>query len=653
MQSATSFSDKTPNPWWNATLFLKNIRRFWPIWVSYGMIWLLALPASLLMGLLRQQGGMTAPDAAWYILSTASPLGLILTSLYSILTAMAVFSYLYQSRSVQFLHALPIRREGLFLTNYCAGLTFLLFPLAVIFFLCLGIGAFLHMPLAGAALQWLLSQISFVLFFYSFAVFCAMFTGHILALPVFYGVLNFLALGLDVLLNTFFRQFVFGYNRWTGLDLLSEWLSPVVGLYRQISPADAAGGGYYLSGLIPAMLCALAGLVFSGAALAVYRRRPLEAAGDIVALRWVRPVFQYGVAFCSAITLGQFLYSLFQNVLPSGVWPMLLFLLLGALVGYFAAQMLLLKTLRVFTRGWAGAIAICLVLTAACAVMDFDLIGFNRVPEADKVESITVSSLYTLPYDSASSASLLFQDEADIAGILEIHRQITQNRRKIETMLYENRDGFDNSFDSSDPDRDLYAQQSLSLYYTLKNGSVLQRIYQLPMRLSDLNDPGSIASRLTALCNNAPQAQDLYFGSLPENAVLMETSLDRVYEKETRQYTELTVADDQARAALFAAVKADLAAGRLGRRFLFDDRERNELCYLSDLTFTFYQLKGEKPAGGKEDAIWADSITVSLESTASSTLRCLRELGLLDENRVLITHAELSPDGSVPSSYLQ
>ena len=42
--------------------------------------------------------------------------------------AMAVFSYLDASRSACMMHALPLRREALFFTNYLSGLSFLLLP---------------------------------------------------------------------------------------------------------------------------------------------------------------------------------------------------------------------------------------------------------------------------------------------------------------------------------------------------------------------------------------------------------------------------------------------------------------------------------------------------------------------------------------------
>ena len=42
---------------------------------------------------------------------------------YAVLCAMAVWSYLYNARSVGLMHTLPIRREGLFLTNFLSGLS--------------------------------------------------------------------------------------------------------------------------------------------------------------------------------------------------------------------------------------------------------------------------------------------------------------------------------------------------------------------------------------------------------------------------------------------------------------------------------------------------------------------------------------------------
>ena len=46
----------------------------------------------------------------------------------ALVTALLVWSYLFQHRSVSMMHSLPIRREGLFVTNVLSGLTMMAMP---------------------------------------------------------------------------------------------------------------------------------------------------------------------------------------------------------------------------------------------------------------------------------------------------------------------------------------------------------------------------------------------------------------------------------------------------------------------------------------------------------------------------------------------
>ena len=71
----------------------------------------------------------------------------------------------------------------------------------------------------------LLAAVLSVLFFYSFAVLCMMFTGQILAAPVFYGTLNFLAVGMEYLVRTFAGNFLYGYSGYSAPETFA-FLSP-------------------------------------------------------------------------------------------------------------------------------------------------------------------------------------------------------------------------------------------------------------------------------------------------------------------------------------------------------------------------------------------------------------------------------------------
>lgn len=651
MPSATLCS-KGPNPWWNSTLYRKNLKRFWPIWVSYGVI-LLLVPLFFLLTWLDRSDYLDVNSVAMDLLGFVSPMGLMLSAAWSIISAMAVFSYLYNSRSVQLYHALPIRREGLYLTNYLSGLSFLVLPLGAVFLFTLGVEAVSGTLMLWPLFQWLITQVCFALFFYSFAAFCALFVGHIVALPVFYGILNFLAFGMSQLLSELFRQFVYGYHSWPAMSQLAQWLSPFIVLYRESGVRVAEEGGYFFMGLAAALVYALAGLVLAALGLLVYRTRPLETAGDVVAVKWVRPVFKYGVAFCAAVTIGIFLHTLFRSLLPGGMWPMLGLMVLGGLIGYFAAEMLLRKTFRVLRRSWKGALALCLVLTASALAMNYDLIGFNRAPSRYDVVSVYLWGPYTLPSDSASHFDIHCTDSEDIEAALALHQAIARNQKELQDRLEE--DLYSTGYDPANPDQTLVQSQSVYFSYDLADGSQLTREYTLQLYSTDLADPNSVASLLNNLINAPGTVEDAYFLGVESQDAFdnpADISLSNVYDAQTQTYTDLNVDTEAARDALLAAVRSDLAAGRLGQRYLFDDKERNDTCYLADLKLSFFKtIKGTDRFGEVWEHDWSTTVTIGLQATATDTIACLEELGLIDENHQLTTHTEvISPSSGDPGA---
>lgn len=640
MPSATSCS-KGPNPWWNSTLYRKNLKRFWPIWASYGVI-LLLVPLTFLLTWLDRNEILDINIVAMDLLGFVSPMGLILSAVWSIVSAMAVFSYLYNSRSVQLYHALPIRREGLYLTNYLSGLSFLVLPLGVVFLFTLAVEAVSGTLMLWPLLQWLIAQVCFALFFYSFAAFCALFVGHIVALPVFYGILNFLAFGMSQLLSELFRQFVYGYHSWPAMSQLAQWLSPFIVLYREGGVRVAEDGGYFFTGLATALVYALAGLVLAALGLVVYRTRPLETAGDVVAVKWVRPVFKYGVAFCAAVTIGIFLRELFRTLLPGGMWPMLGLMVLGGLIGYFAAEMLLRKTFRVLRRSWKGALALCLALTAAALTMNYDLIGFNRAPSRYNVVSVYLWGPYTYPSDSASHFDIYCTDSEDIEAVLALHQAIARDQQELQDRLEHDR--YSTGYDPENPDQPLVQSQNVYFSYNLADGSQLTREYTLQLYSTDLEDPDSVASLLNSIINAPDAIENSYFSGVEiQDAFdsLAEASVENVYNAGSQIYDSLEVLSEADRNALLAAVRSDLAAGRLGQRYLFDDKERNDTCCLADLKLSFFKtIKDPDQYGQLWEHDWSTTVTIGLQITATDTIACLEELGLIDENHQLTTHTE-------------
>ncbi len=213
MRSGTSY--------FNLTVFRKHLTRFWPIWTAWLVVLLLVLPVRGLMAL-REDGAGMEGRLAWFARSipdlTSSGFTLVMAVLVGLLAAMAACSHLYSTRSANFMGALPVRREGLFFSHYLAGLAMVLGPVLAASLLTLLV------ELAGGALEllplgyWLGYACSAGFFFYSFAVFLGMFTGHLLALPAFYLIFNFLVMAVVGLVEWALRSFYYGFGS------LPDWL---------------------------------------------------------------------------------------------------------------------------------------------------------------------------------------------------------------------------------------------------------------------------------------------------------------------------------------------------------------------------------------------------------------------------------------------
>ena len=115
----------------NGTLFRKNLSRYWPLWglASFGGA---LFPLAMLVNLLHSGFDFWTPlettQAYYNVLSYGVP---VISIVYAVLCAMAVWNYLYNARSVGLMHTLPIRREGLFVTNVLSGLVMMAIPYAV------------------------------------------------------------------------------------------------------------------------------------------------------------------------------------------------------------------------------------------------------------------------------------------------------------------------------------------------------------------------------------------------------------------------------------------------------------------------------------------------------------------------------------------
>lgn len=509
MRSATSFFDKT--------LFRSQLKHTWPLWLGYTALWLFLVPVMLFSELSAYQLGYSAADASRLLLNTGVRGGIFISFFFGLFFAMLAFSHLTQSRATNGFHALPVRRETIFLTAYLTGLFCQLSTILVTFLLGAAVSAPLHLSFWGVTGAAMGSAMLEAVFFYSFAVLCMMMmTGQILAAPVFYFVGNILVPGIEYLLRNFAGNFLYGYSGHT--DVALGFLSPPLYMYTEVSIASietCESDSYYVTAyalehrsFMILAAYALAGLVIALIALLLYRTRKSEMTGSTVAFPWATPIFKYGVAFCTAVALGQFLYYfLFGQYRSSGNDSLpgtILCMVAAGLVGYFVAEMLIRKSFRVFRAGAKGAVIVSLALVLLGVAMSFDLTGYEKhVPDESEIES----AFYTF-----SGMTNVTTDDADtIRRLTAAHRAIVENRKELARIA----EAWDaDTLPTSQSDYDDMEPFSLRLTYYLKDGSQLSRSYWVYLRRGDLTVPSSATARVNALytCRESVLCRVLGYG---------------------------------------------------------------------------------------------------------------------------------------------
>ena len=612
----------------NATLFRKNLGRFWPLWGMASFIGVL-FPLTLVLQILRQpRYVVTKLDITGGYYSIAGQVAPVLCLIYAVLCAMAVWSYLYSARSVGMMHSLPIRREGIFLTNFLSGLAMMLIPFAVTGAACVAVSLAVGAFDAGSLAVTVLLVLGNCLFYFASATFAAFLTGNLLALPAIYFLLHFLEVLLDYLVSSIATGFFVGVE-----DVYAgvlECLSPTVYLLRNIHvnyiredvPVSVNGESFFSRELVDVALengrlvgfYALAGVVLLILAYLLYRRRGSERAGDVMAAGWLRPVFQCVVTALAALGGGVILYELIWRGLQYGTFyeavPMAVCLSVGGLIGYYAAAMLLKKTLRVFRGSWKGAVVVVVCCGALCAGLHADVLGVTtRVPALGEVAQLELRL--------AENTYILYAGEDD--GLLEealaLHQAVTADVGRIRE-LYEN----DYDYEGMGAE----TVHTLQLEYTLKNGLTLHRWYSIPLTRERMEEPGTCEYLMDQLVNSeAMKARRLHMG-------------DSRYAVEggycSGEYSESEDLGSREAEAILTAVGQDLAEGAWGEYDWFGDRDGLEYAIYLELSFR----RTDRDAG-------MDWITINVRPEMTHTVDCLLRLGLVTEED-LVQRIQLYPE---------
>lgn len=574
------------------------LRRFWPLWTSYLALMILLLPVSsytTFVFRLENYAGWKGMSTVRSIIYSGCPTLVVVALVVGVIAAMAMFGYLYNTKSCGMMNALPLKRDTMFITAYLTGLLPLIAANVIAELITM-----LALAVAGAAdvlcvLNRLALSVMCTVTFYGFAVFCAMLTGNMLVLPLLYAALNCAAWICEGCLRHILSEFVYGMTVQTHIF---DWLSPAVVLTNEVGIKYVDGEAVFTGMGLAAAYCA-AGIAFSFAALLLYRRRSMESASDTVAIPWLKPVFKYCMTFGGALVMAYALFSLYfygtRGYATAG--GELLLMLLGAFVGYFLARMIIHKSIDVFRKDWRGFIVSACIIVAFVACAELDVLGFEkRTPDP---ESVSRASIYY---------STDYEQPDNIRDIVALQKQIMAHKAENEQAEY---------------------LSYINFEYTLKNGKLIKRAYQVDFTDAAQNSPESDVGKAQELLNRQEAIERRTALRLPVTPVTVEyATIEWFTDDEAGYYGESFRLTPEQMVELYnECVLPDIADGTIGLEWMTWGDGYYDTATNVSINFSLRQNDPDMPMGIQRASLYLNVTTVSERTLAwiaeNTEIECL------------------------------
>lgn len=550
MKSRTSFFDKT--------VFKKDLTRFAPAWMLYGICLFMG------MTLLRQGGSAFSFHRS---LDDLPEVMGVINFFYAFLNVQLLWGDLFNSRLCNALHALPLRRENWFVTHTAAGIAYSLIPTLLVtpYALLLGIGSTVELGWQ-LVLWWLLSTNLQYLFFFGLGTLCVFCVGNRFAHVVIYGITNFASVIAFWLVDTLYTPMLFGLHtpedpfmiaspcvRMSQLDYLNVNRIYDYDSGQTIRAWYELGEGWgYLA------VCAAIGVALLAVSCLLYRRRKLECAGDFMALKGLEPVFL--TAF--PLLAGALAHMFCDEMVSTGSVTAVVFLFIGIFLGFFAAKMLLERTIRVFCKKAFFQLALfTAAFVATLLVTSMDPLGLvTWIPEQNEVTAVEVFPNH-YGYDS-----ILMETPEEIEDALAVHRWAIDNQDydvygyEFQPANYHLHQALTEDFAGATAEMNgeelvrIHNPQQVSLCYYLADGTVRHRYYSVDL----MQLPGEILIP--------------YFSSMEKvfesfNWEPTVDALSQLFRLVSVNDTFLTDPEDIR--GLLEAIEADCKAGNMAQRWNF------------------------------------------------------------------------------------
>ncbi|GHH99529.1 DUF6449 domain-containing protein [Neobacillus kokaensis] len=445
--------------WFNKEMIMQIVRSTGWISIVYFLGLLFILPIQLMMMYSEDRLPDYYKGESYTLFQVNFELQLGLLVIVPVILAVFLFRFLHVKQASDLMHSLPLKREKIFHHYAITGIMFLTVPVAVITLMILILRNLLDLGSLYSLediFYWAGTTIVITLLLYTASVMIAMMTGISAVHAVLAYIFLFFPVGFVLLLFYNLKILLYGFPSEFFLQQQLERMSP-------ITYATSLNGRIFQWS--DAIIYFILAVAFYLLALLFYKKRNVEQASEAIAFPKLRLIFKYGVTFCTMLVGGTY----FSGVSNNNISWIIFGYVIGAVFGYFIAEMVLQKTWRIFARlkglaVFAAVVAILVIGIKALGIYE------NRVPDLADIQGVQLTNEPYWIWNNAEPDEEYYRmkplkEEANITAVRRMHQQILADRK----LKHKKNEQTINYF----------------VRYELKNGSSMTREYQVNERLYD------------------------------------------------------------------------------------------------------------------------------------------------------------------------
>ncbi len=413
----------------NGALVRENLRRFWWVSALYFIALFFVIPFRLLISL------DSIKNELLWAAERAAELGVPISEVYTydlfnftggleavafiivpVFIAGLLYSYMNKRKSIDTIHALPIKRTKLFSLNALSGVIIYTLPLVatcIISAIAISIaGLWPYVPVSLMFL-WLIQSVLYLSVFFAIACFFSVLSGNVLVMAILTYIFSALPVILYGAVSGTLSLWMYGYD-FSG-SISDIWIDISPGSYvfkSAMSGIDPAASP------LPGILYLVFALVMFLLACLLYKKRRSENTASTIAFGAAKPIIKYILSVLFAILFGSVIYFIANR---ENAVQLIIGYLVGAAIAYLILHAVIHRDIRAIKTGKAGLIILLIVIFGASMALTFDVTGYQkRVPEAGEVTAV-----YFDPFGYNNSDARIgtgYQSPESIELIRKIHQ---------------------------------------------------------------------------------------------------------------------------------------------------------------------------------------------------------------------------------------